>query len=163
MFFRSDSNSWLTLYIECYRKQTSIFEKKNSPATTEQRQQHPCSTAGKLFFLLKIFSDMFHDGSVVNLAFQKILWKNLWSKWWSCALLSICSSPKPQCPEIRIKVLNLPHFKMVQKKSEEWKYNSFFYIYVKNHAKGLVSFYIYVKLFLIIVSVQKIHCLMRKS
>ena len=28
MFFRSDSNSWLTLYIECYRKQTSIFEKK---------------------------------------------------------------------------------------------------------------------------------------
>ena len=119
--------------------------------------------AGKLFFLLKIFSDMFHDGSVVNLAFQKILWKNLWSKWWSCALLSICSSPKPQCPEIRIKVLNLPHFKMVQKKPEEWKYNSFFYIYVKDHAKGLVSFYIYVKLFLIIVSVQKIHCLMRKS
>ena len=28
MFFRSDSNSWLTLYIECYQKQTSIFEKK---------------------------------------------------------------------------------------------------------------------------------------
>ena len=97
MFFRSDSNSWLTLYIECYRKQTSIFEKKNSPATTEQRQQHPCSTASKLFFLLKIFSDMFLDGSVVNLAFQKIWWKNLWSKWWSCALLSICSSPKPHC------------------------------------------------------------------
>ena len=73
------------------------FWKKNSPATTEQRQQHPCSTASKLFFLLKIFSDMFLDGSVVNLAFQKIWWKNLWSKWWSCALLSICSSPKPHC------------------------------------------------------------------
>ena len=29
------------------------------------------------FFLLKIFSDMFLDGSVVNLAFQKIWWKNL--------------------------------------------------------------------------------------
>ena len=40
---------------------------------------------------------MFLDGSVVNLAFQKIWWKNLWSKWWSCALLSICSSPKPHC------------------------------------------------------------------
>ena len=74
-----------------------LFLKKNSPATTEQRQQHPCSTASKLFFLLKIFSDMFLDGSVVNLAFQKIWWKNLWSKWWSCALLSICSSPKPHC------------------------------------------------------------------
>ena len=78
-------------------KSRHLFLKKNSPATTEQRQQHPCSTASKLFFLLKIFSDMFLDGSVVNLAFQKIWWKNLWSKWWSCALLSICSSPKPHC------------------------------------------------------------------
>ena len=70
---------------------------------------------------------MFLDGSVVNLAFQKIWWKNLWSKWWSCALLSICSSPKNHTVTwIQKKKWNdLKNFKQNQdsKVTEIWYFN----------------------------------------